>query len=76
MTHALRNRHTHNAVGNDPLVCSLRYRCECTGNEVLSISAVIDVNSSEEAFVWTMQQLWRDVKFEVEQHIKGAEKAA
>lgn len=69
MTHLLRNRHEHNGIGVDPLVCSLRYRCECATNEVLQISAVIDMNISEENFVWTMQRLWRDVKFEVQQHL-------
>ena len=69
MTHRLQQRHPLSAIGHNPLVVSLRYRCECAQNEVLQISAVIDMNSTEQEFVWTMQQLLRDVKFEVEQHL-------
>lgn len=72
MTHGLRQRHPLNACGVNPLVASLRYRCECAGNEVLQIHAVIDKDTSEEHFIWTMRQLWRDVKFEVEQHLNPA----
>lgn len=70
MTHQLRQRHPLNAVGHNPLIASLRYRCECTTNEVVQIQAVIDMDTDEERFVWTMRQLWRDVKFEVEQHLR------
>lgn len=76
MTHLLRERHSLNAIGHNPLVVTLRYRCECAANEVLTISAVIDVNSEEDKFLWTMKNLWRDVKFEVEQHIKNGDAAA
>jgi hypothetical protein len=58
-----------NAVGHNPLVVSLRYRCECAENEVLTISVVIDKDATEEMFVMTMKMLWRDVNFEVEQHL-------
>lgn len=75
MTHGLRQRHPHNAVGENPMIVSLRYRCECATNEVLQISVAIDMNSSEEAFMWTMRQMWRDVKFEVDQHINPPQKA-
>lgn len=70
MTHALRARHPLNGVGHNPLIASLRYRCECAKNEVLQIQVVLDMNISEDQFVWTMQQLWRDAKFEVAQHLK------
>lgn len=69
MTHCLRRRVPDNPILN-PLVASLRYRCECSTNEVLQIQVVMDMNATEEQFVWTMRNLWRDVKFEVEQHIK------
>jgi hypothetical protein len=69
MTHRLRQRHPLSAIGHNPLVVQLRYRCECTTNEVVQIGAVIDVNTDEERFVWTMRQMWRDLKFEVEQHL-------
>ena len=75
MTHALRQRHPLNAVGHNPLIASLRYRCECAKNEVLQIQAVMDMNVSEEQFIWTMRQMWRDVKFEVEQHLNPPQKA-
>ena len=32
------------------------------------------MNVSEEQFLWTMRQMWRDVKFEVEQHINPLER--
>lgn len=70
MTHRLRQRHPLNAIGANPLIASLRYRCECNKNEVLQISIVLDMNTSEEAFVMTMKQMWRDVKFEVDQHLR------
>lgn len=70
MTHGLRERHPLNAVGVHPLIASLRYRCQCNENEVLQIQVVIDMDCSEERFIWTMKQLWRDVRFEVDQHLK------
>ena len=69
MTHRLGQRHPLNAIGHNPMIASLRYRCECAANEVLQISIVLDMNTSEEAFIMTMKQMWRDVKFEVEQHL-------
>lgn len=69
MTHGLRQRHPFNAIGTNPMIVSLRYRCECATNEVLQISVVLDLNAPEEHFLFTMKELWRDVKFEVEQHI-------
>jgi hypothetical protein len=74
MTHRLQQRHPLNAIGNNPMTVTLRYRCECADNEVLSIASVIDMDCSEEKFLWTMRQMWRDVKFEVEQHINPPER--
>lgn len=75
MTHGCRERHHLNAIGHNPLVVTLRYRCECATNEVLTQSIVLDKDMSEETFVWTMKQLWRDVAFEVKQHIGKADAA-
>jgi len=75
MTHRLRQRHPLHAVGNNPMVASIRYRCECATNEVLQIQVVLDKDCDEERFLWTMRQLWRDVQFEVEQHINPPAKA-
>jgi hypothetical protein len=72
MVHRLAKRHPLHGVGDNPLIASLRYRCECATNEVLQIQVVLDKDISEEQFIWTMRQIWRDVQFEVEQHIKGA----
>ena len=69
MAHRLGQRHPLNGCGHNPMIASLRYRCECAGNEVLQIMAVMDMNATEDVFVMTMRQLWRDVKFEVEQHL-------
>lgn len=74
MVHKLPERHPHSAIGANPLIVSLRYRCECGQNEVLQISAVIDLNADEDAFVWTMRHLWKDVKFEVQQHLTPPER--
>lgn len=71
MTHRLRQRHPLNGIGSNPMIASLRYRCECANNEVLQIQVVLDVDIDEDAFMWTMRQLWRDVRFEVDQHIKA-----
>ena len=76
MTHELCKRHPHSAIGQNPLIVSLRYRCECNANEVLQISAVIDKDADEREFIWTMRQLFRDVKFEVEQHLNPPERKA
>lgn len=70
MTHHLRERHPLNAVGHNPLVASLRYRCQCNENEVLQIHAVFNMDCTEQEFVWVMKGLWRDVKFEVNQHLR------
>jgi hypothetical protein len=69
MTHRLRQRHPLNAVGANPLIASLLYRCECATNEVLQIQVVLNKDATEEQFIWTMRQMWRDVQFEIEQHI-------
>jgi len=76
MTHLLRQRHPLNAIGHNPLIVSLRYRCQCNENEVLQISMVIDVDTPEEMFLATVKQLWRDVKFEVDQHLNPPERAS
>jgi len=54
------------------MIATLRYRCACAAKEVLQISVAFDANTTEEKFMWTMRQMWHDVQFEVEQHIKGA----
>lgn len=74
MTHRLRERHPLSAIGANPLIASLRYRCQCNENEVLQISVVLDTDGDEEKFIWTMRQMWRDVKFEVEQHLNPPER--
>jgi hypothetical protein len=57
------------------MIATLRYRCECAENEVLSLVMILDVNATEEQFVWTMQQMWRDLKFEIAQHLnKGKDR--
>ena len=69
MTHRLERRGHENPM-LAPLVVNLRYRCECAKNEVLQIAVVLDMDTEEERFIWTMRQLWRDVKTEVAQHLK------
>lgn len=69
MTHKLQQRHPLSAIGQNPLTVQLRYRCTCGQNEVLNIAVVLDKDVTEEHFVHTMQMLYRDMMFEVEQHI-------
>jgi hypothetical protein len=73
MTHRIRERHASNVIGENPLIVTMRYRCSCAGNEVLSISMAIDVDCSEEQFLWTMKQMLLDVKYEVAQHLRPPE---
>jgi hypothetical protein len=69
MPHALMQKNPHNPNMMLPLLVSLRYRCECANNEVVSIQIVLDPNISEDNFLWTMRQLYGDLFFEVQQHI-------
>ena len=61
----------------NPFMVSMRYQCECTGGEVLQISTMFDLNTAghadEEAFIWTMKRMFRDMKIEISQHLKKAE---
>ena len=70
MTHRLERAHPLHAVAVRPMIASLRYRCQCAAGEVLQIQVVMDLDTTEEKFLWTMQQLWKDVKFEISQHLK------
>lgn len=56
------------ASGQRPLTASLRYRCACANNEVLTIQVVMPSEADEQIFVWTMRQLWRDMQTEIAQH--------
>lgn len=53
---------------DNPLMVSMRYRCDCANNEVLQISVVIDKDTDEEVFTWTMKRLLKDMKIEIKQH--------
>jgi hypothetical protein len=55
-----------------PLMATLRYRCPCTGREIITVNTVFNMDASEEAFVWAMQMMWRDMRTEIRQHTKGA----
>ena len=59
-----------------PLLMSLRDRCGCANNEVLTIQSVLPLDIDEEAFIWTVRQLYRDLRFEVRQHIRPEPPAA
>jgi len=79
MTHLTMNRSKDDGKPHmyaNPFMVSMRYQCECTGGEVIQISTVFDLkeykdNADEELFVWTMKRMFRDMKFEIAQHIKG-----
>lgn len=69
MPHALL-KPAHDSPYDRPLLATLRYRCACANREVLTIQTVLPHDIPEEQFVWTMRQLWRDLRFEAEQHLK------
>jgi hypothetical protein len=73
MPHGLERRHPLNACGANPLTVTLRYRCECAGNEVIAISVILDRDCSKEQFSFTMEMLYRDIMFEVQQHLNPPE---
>jgi len=60
----------HNAAGLAPLTVTLRYRCACANNEVLTVSIVLPMECEEDTFMATMRMLWRDVQTEIKQHSK------
>lgn len=55
--------------GRTPMVASLRYRCACGNQELLSIQTVFTSEATEEQFVWAMTMLWRDMQTEIRQHL-------
>jgi hypothetical protein len=70
MVHRLANpNEPRNAVGPAPMVASLRFRCACGNQELLSIQVVFDSEVDEFRFVETMKDLWRDMQTEIEQHL-------
>lgn len=71
MTHRLSiPGEARNAVGLVPMTVALRYRCGCGDKELLSIQVVLDATTEESYFLETMRSLWRDMQFEVKQHIQ------
>lgn len=68
MPHRLAEHDPHSAVDN-PMTGTLRYRCGCANNEVITISVVFDAAADEERFLYTMRQAFRDLRFEIKQHI-------
>jgi hypothetical protein len=58
------------AAGRAPMTASLRYRCACGDKDLLSIQVVFDTAVSERQFVETMKALFRDMQFEIGQHLK------
>jgi hypothetical protein len=52
------------------MVASLRYRCACGNQELLSIQVVFDATVEERRFLETMKQMWRDMQTEIAQHLK------
>lgn len=69
MTHKLSQRHPHSAIGHNPLIVSMRYRCQCGQNEILQLSMAVDLDVTRERFLATMGAMFDDLHFEVDQHI-------
>lgn len=53
-----------------PVMVQMRYRCKCVGREVLTESCVLDLDMTEETFIWSMRRLRESIIFEVEQHLE------
>ena len=74
MAHFLMRRTTDDGKPHayaNPFMVSMRYQCECTGGEVINISTVFDHNQmkdSDEAFIWLMRRMYRDMLIEIKQH--------
>ena len=58
------------AAGLAPMTASLRYRCACGNQELLSIQVVFDSTCDERRFIETMRNLFLDMRTEIAQHIK------
>lgn len=62
-----------------PFIISMRYRCECANGEVIQINTVFDLETlkvdwdkrrieNEEALLWTVKRMLRDMLTEIQQH--------
>lgn len=69
MPHHLMNRHASSAIMN-PLMVTMRYSCECANGEVVTINVVVDKDMPDEAFAWTMRTMLKDMRIEIDQHVK------
>lgn len=72
MVHHLAQRNKHSAI-QEPVIVTMRYRCVCANGEVLALSTVIDLEVGDEIFNFMMQQIIKDVRIEIAQHLKAAE---
>ena len=79
MPHYLMNRSKDDGklhAYENPFMVSMRYKCECTGGEVIQISTVFDhttMKDNEEVFLWTMRRMYRDMLIEIKQHTGNKE---
>ena len=48
---------------------TFRYRCDCTGNEILTINTVMDLRLSDDMILNQMRLALKDMRFEIKQHI-------
>lgn len=71
MPHKLMHRTDKNFFAN-PLTVSLRYRCACATQEVLSIAVVLDVDLGRDEFLYQMAYLYDDMRREIAQHTNAA----
>lgn len=64
-----------------PFMVTMRYRCSCANNEVITINTVFDLEQlgvdwgarkihNEEALLWTVKRMLRDMLTEIKQHTK------
>lgn len=82
MPHYLMNRSKEDGNPHafaNPFIVSMRYQCDCTGGEVLTINTVFDLENfrsheGEEIFIWTMKRMFRDMKTEIAQHMNTGKK--
>jgi hypothetical protein len=80
------DREKHPNAFMAPFMISMRYRCSCANNEVITINTVFDLDMlgvdwekrrivNEDTLHWTIKRMIRDMLIEIRQHTgEGAAK--
>jgi hypothetical protein len=60
-----------NAIFGNCIAITARFQCDCTGGEVVSVTAMIDIDSPPGTLERAIGLMVKDLKFEIEQHLKN-----